>query len=162
MTPSPDAAITEAAESDLEAILDLQRLAYQSEARLFPGRDIPPLRQTLQEVRAEFAAGVFLKAVDGRGRIVGSVRARCDGGTVQIGKLMVHPECQRKGLGARLLLAVEAALPNRRYELFTSTRSVRNIALYERLGYRRFCERALDATLRLVYLEKEETEARIG
>ena len=37
----------------MEKILQLQYLAYQSEAALFGTKDIPPLKQTLEEVRQE-------------------------------------------------------------------------------------------------------------
>lgn len=146
--------IVRAEKNDLEQILVLQYLAYQSEARLFGNMDIPPLRQTLEEVTAEFDQGVFLKALDDTGRIIGSVRACQKGGTVCIGKLMVHPEMQRKGLGSRLLLAMENEFPAQRYELFTSTRSLSNIRLYEKLGYRVFKEEAVSQEMHFVYLEK--------
>ena len=42
--------ITKAEKNDLEEILKLQYLAYQSEAALFGNKDIPPLKQTLEEV----------------------------------------------------------------------------------------------------------------
>ena len=38
---------------DLQEILQLQYLSYQSEAALFGSRDIPPLKQTLDEVIAD-------------------------------------------------------------------------------------------------------------
>lgn len=46
--------ITKAQEPDLQEILDLQYLAYQSEAKLLNNPHIPPLTQTLQEVQTEF------------------------------------------------------------------------------------------------------------
>lgn len=94
----------------MEAILELQRLAYQSEARLLNDFSIPPLMQTLEEMREEFRNGVFLKAVDAGGRIVGSVRGTLRGDTLLIGKLMVHPERQGNGLGSRLLQELEKAV----------------------------------------------------
>ena len=42
--------IEKAEYNDLTEILNLQYLAYQSEADLFGTRDIPPLKQTLEEV----------------------------------------------------------------------------------------------------------------
>lgn len=42
--------IEKAEYKDLDKILNLQYLAYQSEADLFGTRDIPPLKQTLDEV----------------------------------------------------------------------------------------------------------------
>ncbi len=50
--------------SDLQDILQLQYLAYTSEADLFEDRNIPPLTQTLDEVISEYNEGMILKAVD--------------------------------------------------------------------------------------------------
>lgn len=146
--------IDKAQENDLQEILALQYIAYQSEAKLFNNMDIPPLKQTIEEVYDEFRKGTFLKAVDEKGVIIGSVRAYQENNTVYIGKLMVHPNMQKKGLGTKLLLAIEAKYPNKRYELFTSTKSISNIKLYEKLGYKIFKKEAISQELQFVYLEK--------
>lgn len=139
---------------DLKDILELQYLAYQSEAKLFGDMDIPPLKQTIEEVCKEYEKGIILKKVDDKGVIIGSVRAYQDGGTVYIGKLMVHPEMQKQGIGTKLLCEIENQYPNQRYELFTSTKSVDNIRLYERLGYKKYKEEIVSPELQFVYLEK--------
>ena len=139
---------------DLPTILELQYLAYQSEAALFGGRDIPPLTQTLDEVIAEYQEGVVLKLVDETHGIIGSVRAKERDGTVYIGKLMVHPDHQHKGYGSRLLKEVECVFPGKRYELFTSTRSLDNVKLYQKFGYQVFDRKKVDDELEFVYLEK--------
>ena len=146
--------ITDAQLGNLEQILQLQYLAYQSEAALFGTHDIPPLKQTLDEVRDEFENGLILKMVDESGKIIGSVRAQEKDGTVYIGKLMVHPDHRRKGYGKMLLKEIESRFPNRWYELFTSTRSVDNIRLYRSLGYCKFREKSVDKDLRFVYMQK--------
>lgn len=61
--------IKKAQKEDLEEILKLQYLAYQSETKLFGDIDIPPLKQTIEEVYDEFQKGTVLKAVDDRGVI---------------------------------------------------------------------------------------------
>lgn len=139
---------------DLEEILELQYLAYQSEAKLFGNMDIPPLKQTIEEVHDEFQKGVILKAVDDGGVIIGSVRAFCHKETVYIGKLMVHPSKQGQGIGTQLLREIEKQYPQQRYELFTSTRSQKNITWYQKLGYRIFDEKQVTEELRFVYMEK--------
>lgn len=146
--------IVRAEKRDLQNILDLQYLAYQSEARLFDSQDIPPLKQTLTDVEDEYQKGIILKALDEDKTIIGSVRAFCDNGTVYIGKLMVHPSKQGQGIGTRLLIEMEKQYPNQRYELFTSTRSEKNIALYQKLGYKSFAEEQVTEELRFVYMEK--------
>lgn len=145
--------IEKAEYNDLPEILKLQYLAYQSEAALFGTQDIPPLKQTLEEVVDEFNAGIILKMVIDN-RIIGSVRAKEQGGTAYIGKLMVHPEHRCKGYGTILLSEIEKCFPNKRYELFTSTRSKDNIRLYEKNGYSAFDSKKINDELEFVYMEK--------
>ena len=146
--------IERANKEDLATILQLQYLAYQSEAELFGTQDIPPLKQTLGEVEREYEAGIILRMTDEQGKIVGSVRAKEQDGTVYIGKLMVHPDHRRKGLGSTLLTEIEKCYPGKRYELFTSTRSVDNLRLYQKMGYKPFRQQAVTDELVFVYLEK--------
>ena len=138
---------------DLQEILQLQYLSYQSEAALFGSRDIPPLKQTLDEVIAEYNNGIVLKMTD-NDVIVGSIRAKERNGTVYIGKLMVHPDYRRNGYGRSLLTEIEKYFSDKRYELFTSTRSTGNIRLYQNLGYKMFDRKAVTDELQFVYMEK--------
>ena len=142
--------------TDLDEILKLQYLAYQSEAALFGTDDIPPLKQTKEEVSEEYQKGSILKMVTEDGRIIGSVRAHAQDETAYIGKLMVHPDYRGCGLGSALLSEIERYFSGLRYELFTSTRSTDNIRLYRKAGYEIFCQRAVDDTLIFVYLEKNK------
>jgi ribosomal protein S18 acetylase RimI-like enzyme len=154
MRPSDGRAIVRACIEDAEEILALQKLAYLSEAEIIGDYAIPPLRQTLDEIRAEFERQVFWK-VESEGRIIGSVRGTLDGGTCYIGKLIVHPDDQNQGLGTALLRAAEGAFPMaERFELFTGERSAKNLHLYRKAGYRVFRSQVVSPTLTLVYLEK--------
>ena len=146
--------ILKAKEKDLQDILQLQYLAYQSEAELFGNRDIPPLKQTIDEINEEFIHGTILKMTDEKNTIIGSVRAKVSDGTVYIGKLMVHPDYRRKGYGTKLLSEIEKCFPDKRYELFTSTRSIDNIRLYQKQGYVIFARKAVNDELEFVYMEK--------
>ena len=147
--------IARATEADLEAILALQKLAYRSEAELYGDDSIPPLTQTLEGIRKEFGRAVFLKAEEKGGHIVGSVRATAAAGTCQIGRLIVHPDHQRRGIGSALMHAIEACFPEaRRFELFTGDRSVDNQRLYRGLGYSEFKRAHLAGAVWLVFMEK--------
>ena len=150
---SPIPQIVLAAASDVAEILMLQYLAYRSEALIHGDFSIQPLRQTLAEIGEEYRKSIFLKAVVAS-KIIGSVRGREENGTVYIGKLMVDPSHQGKGLGRRLLAAIERQFPNKRYELFTSSKSDRNLRLYAAAGYTRFREEKDGAGIAFVYLAK--------
>lgn len=147
--------IVKAEQDDLQEILDLQYLAYQSEAALFGSKDIPPLKQTPDELKKEYEKGIVLKAVTEDGTIIGSVRAYEDAETVCIGKLMVHPDHRHRGYGRKLLTEIESCYPGKRYELFTSTRSKDNIRLYRKAGYEIFDRKPVNEDLIFVFLEKK-------
>ena len=146
--------IIKAEKSDLKTILELQYLAYQSEAKLLNNFEIPPLKQSYDEVVREYIKGLFLKAIDETGEIIGSVRAYIDNDTAYIGKLIVRPEKQSQGIGTKLVRKIEQECPAGRYEIFTSDKSLRTIRLYEHLGYAKFKEQRISDNLNLVFLEK--------
>lgn len=153
-----DPAIRPARFADSAQILELQYLCYQSEAELYGDRQIPPLTQTLQSLRAEYDTHRILTAHLGGSEVVGSVRGRLIDGTCHIGRLVVHPRLRRRGLGTRLMRAIEEDFATaKRYELFTGHLSEDNLRLYHRLGYTGFREEVVSARLRLVYLEKPGT-----
>lgn len=146
--------ICKAEKQDLEEILRLQYLAYQSEAELLNDYTIQPLTQTLEELIKEYEKGAIYKAVDDKGQIIGSVRGYVRDNTLYVGKLMVNPSCRGCGIGTSLLKALEADHKEFRKELFTTDRSLRNLSLYEKNGYSRFMVKAATQEYNFVYLEK--------
>jgi ribosomal protein S18 acetylase RimI-like enzyme len=148
--------IERASDADAEEILALQKLAYQSEAKLQNSFNIPPLTQTLEEIKDEFRSKMVLKAVFG-GKIVGSVRAFQKDGVCYIGRLIVHPDFRDQGIGTKLMNKIESVFNvSKRFELFTGYKSVRNIRFYQKLGYRPFKTERIDENLTLMYLEKNQ------
>ena len=145
--------IERATAADAETILTLQKLAYQSEARLYSNDLLPPLTESLDDLAKLFQTHIFLVARSGD-RIIGSVRAVTKEERCHVGRLMVHPDYQRQGLGARLLRTIEAAFPEAStYELFTGNLSEGNLRLYRSIGYREF-KREPVPPHELVFLEK--------
>lgn len=139
---------------DADEILALQKLAYQSEAQIYNDWTLKPLLQTVEEIQGEFNTHLFLKAVSEH-LIIGSVRTRMMDNTCHIGRLIVHPNWQNKGVGTRLMAEVE--LMNQgatRFELFTGSQSIKNLHLYYKLGYREFRREQLSKQIELVYMEK--------
>lgn len=139
--------------SDAAEILSLQYLAYQSEAQIYQDDQIEPLVQTLDDLKEQMNHQLVLIAVQDQ-RILGSVRACTEGGTCYIGKLIVHPDSQGQGIGQRLMAEIEQLCSAERYELFTGSKSLRNIRLYQKLGYRIFHEKKINEQLSLVFMEK--------
>jgi ribosomal protein S18 acetylase RimI-like enzyme len=143
---------------DAKAILNLQKLAYLSEAEIYNNKSIPPLTQTLEEIRAEFDNQIFLKALIDE-RIVGSVRAYQTEGTCHIGRLVVHPKFQNRGIGTRLMNEIETCFDKaQRFGLFTGDNSERNLYLYHKLGYREFQRKNFQENFVLVFLEKDRNQ----
>lgn len=122
---------------DAGEVLTLQRAAFVQEALIYGTPEMPPLTQTLDELRAELVENEGCVAVDGT-RIVGALRARLGGDLLLIGRIAIAPDQQGRGIGTKLLGAVEAhgrAQGATTAELFTGSLSAANLRLYEREGY---------------------------
>jgi ribosomal protein S18 acetylase RimI-like enzyme len=146
--------IVHASPDDAEAILTLQKVAYEREARRYDDWTIPPLLETLDSVRDQIAQHVVLKAVVD-GRLVGSVRGVVTDRVCEVCRLSVDPEVQRRGIGSALIVAIEQRFPDiEAFELFTGDRSVENLRLYDRHGYVETRRRAVSPAVSLVYLRK--------
>jgi ribosomal protein S18 acetylase RimI-like enzyme len=153
-------AICDASEADAVAIRKIQRLAFHGQGILYNDFTLPPLVQSLEELIRDFKTYVFLKALY-QGKIVGSVRGRAEGVTCFISRLIVHPDHQSKGIGRKLMHALEDRFDTvHRYELYTGHKSERNLALYNSLGYHEYDRKPQSDTVMLVCMEKRKTEGR--
>jgi ribosomal protein S18 acetylase RimI-like enzyme len=78
-----------------------------------------------------------------------------------VGRLIVAPDLQGRGIGTRLIAELERRLGSEvaRFEVFTGHRSARNLDLYRRLGYREIGRRRAGEAVELVFLEKPAPEA---
>ena len=151
-----DIFIAPARPDDAGELLTVQRAAYLSEAQRYGDPHLPPLTETLAEVRAAIGSAAVVLVARAGHRLIGSVRGNVLDDTGHIGRLAVAPDLHRLGIGRRLLAAVEAALAPRvtRFELFTGAASDANLHLYRSCGY---TDRGHRATLHgpgLTYLEK--------
>ncbi|MCC2029431.1 GNAT family N-acetyltransferase [Microbacterium tenebrionis] len=122
------------APGDAGEVLTVQRAAFVSEALIYGSADMPPLTQTLEQLRAEIAENDgWVARVDGR--LVGAIRAVQDGDLLMIGRIAIAPDMQGEGVGRALLEAAEEASTAAQAELFTGSLSEANIRLYEACGY---------------------------
>lgn len=145
--------VSVATKNDLEDILGLQKLTYQENAIRYNDFTISPLTQSIEGLEEEAESSIILKVVE-NGKIIGSVRAFEKDGSCYIGRLIVHPGFQNRGIGKKLMKAIEKCFEGTRFELFTGHLDEKNLYFYEKLGYKRFREENISDALRLVYLEK--------
>jgi catechol 2,3-dioxygenase-like lactoylglutathione lyase family enzyme/ribosomal protein S18 acetylase RimI-like enzyme len=154
LTAMADYKITKANAKDLEAILYLQKCCYLSEAEIYNDYSISPLTHTIEDIQKDFEHQIILK-LEYNNRIVGSIRGCLSEGTCYVGKLIVDKYCQNMGFGKQLMLTIEDTFHNAlRFELFTGSKSEKNLYLYRKLGYKEFREERMNDNVRLVYLEK--------
>ncbi|WP_020544082.1 GNAT family N-acetyltransferase [Nonomuraea coxensis] len=121
------------------ALLAVQKAAYAVEAELIGDDRIPPLRESLAELRARDL--LWLAAFDGDGDGSG------DGGPtgavawtespeeLDIDRLVVAPSMARRGIGRALVEAVLARAGGRRVVVSTARGNVPARRLYEGLGF---------------------------
>ena len=137
-------------------LLTVRKAAFVSEAQLYDDPHIPPLTQTLEELRADLAdpAVITLGAWLGH-RLVGSIRVGVEGTKATLGRLAVVPDLQGQGIGTQLLLAVPERLPADIAEVwvFTGRDSVQNLAMYAKHGYEHEYDQAA-GDLTYAYLRK--------
>lgn len=136
--------------------LTVQLAAYAGVALQYRAPDLPPLTETLDELRTDLESGIPAFGAWLGPRLVGSVRGRPDGARMEVSRLSVAPDVRRRGVGRLLLAAVEAAAPPavRLVWLVTGVASDGSLAMYRRAGYAVVGESVDAAGVALVVLEK--------
>jgi ribosomal protein S18 acetylase RimI-like enzyme len=123
--------------ADAGEILTVQRAAFVQEAQRYGDPNVPPLTETLDQVRS---AIVTTRVVVGRigPRLVAAGRLDVRDRVGHVGRLAVAPDVQGQGVGRALLAAVEAAGLDDvdDYVLFTGHETLGNLHLYHSAGYR--------------------------
>lgn len=149
-------AIARARPEDAGELMTVQRAAFLIEGEVNGSFTLPPLTETLDEVRKAIESDTVVLVARLGHRIVGSVRGIAVDGTGHVGRLSVAPDLHGRGIGRDLMAAIEAALADQvtRYELFTGATSENNLRMYRRLGYHDIGWQPAPAAPGLAYLEK--------
>jgi tRNA (guanine37-N1)-methyltransferase len=155
--------IVQAVPGDAGELLTLQRACWVQEALANDSlADIPALHESLADVQ-QWMQSWSTWVVRSSGRLVGAVRGRLEetreGLAWDIGRIMVAPDLQGRGLGRALLEHIQAvAAPEATsYVMFTGARSADNIRMYKKAGFR--VRTDLDAPPLAVVLTKRRISA---
>jgi len=126
-----------ATRGDAAELFTLQRACWVQEALANDSLDIPALHESLADLEESIDTWDTY-VVRSAGRLVGAVRGRLDADAWDIGRLMVAPDLQGRGLGRVLLEHIQAVAPAEAstYSLFTGAASARNQRLYKKAGFR--------------------------
>ena len=129
--------VSPATRADAGELFTLTRACWLQELWANPGVTIPALEESFDDLLASLDDWTTFVARAG-GRLVGSSRGRAEGAAWDVGRVMVAPDLQGRGLGRYLLTLIEEAAPAEvtSYQLFTGAGSVDNIRMYKKAGYR--------------------------
>ncbi len=114
-------------------LIEIQQKAYRIEAALIEFDGIPALTETADNLRAaqEIFDGYFVE-----NNLAGVVSYALEGQTLDIGRLVVHPDYFRRGIASALLNHIEQVEPTAsRIIVTTGARNTPACNLYLRHGY---------------------------
>ncbi|WP_331436860.1 GNAT family N-acetyltransferase [Gordoniibacillus kamchatkensis] len=89
------------------------------------------------------------------GELAGAIAYECEGGTITISRMMVHPHYFRRGIASKLLRHVFALEPDAaRYVVSTGALNAPALKLYESAGFEEQYRREIAPGIELVTLAK--------
>jgi ribosomal protein S18 acetylase RimI-like enzyme len=136
----------------LAALVRVQRASYRVEAELIGFDDLPPLRETPEELAAVRES--FLGAFEGE-ELLGAVAFQRHRTWVDIHRLVVDPRAFRRGVASRLLDALDEREADAGYTtVATGEKNAPAVALYEGRGFGRVGRTAVAPGIWIVRFER--------
>ncbi|WP_068783510.1 GNAT family N-acetyltransferase [Paenibacillus phocaensis] len=119
----------------VEQLWSLQHSAYRLEAKAVGLTETPPLPDTFDSIRT--SRDLFFGEVSEDEELMGAIAVREElPGTLEITRLMVHPNHLRQGIGTKLLQYVLANFSViQRFTVTASTLNTPAVALYSKFGF---------------------------
>ena len=114
-------------------VLDLQRKSYKIEADLIGTDEIPPLKETFDQLQGcgETFIGCYID-----GRLAGAVSYIKEGKMLDIHRMMVHPDFFRRGIAKKLIAQLEQ-IGYSEMLVSTGAANIPAVGLYEKIGFER-------------------------
>lgn len=117
----------------VQDLFELQRASYLVEARLIQFNDIPPLKETLEELMecGETFLGYFEE-----NELTGALSYTIKGEVLTICRMVVHPNHFRKGIAQKLLSSLEEDHADIYvYKVLTGKNNIPAKNLYQKKGF---------------------------
>ncbi|MDE5415641.1 GNAT family N-acetyltransferase [Alkalihalobacterium chitinilyticum] len=133
-------------------IYDLQKKAYEVEANIIGYLDLPPLKETVQDLQqcGELFLGYVIEE-----KVVGAISYKTSADLLDIHRLMVHPLHFRKGIAQALLTHLEECEATfREWIVSTGTGNTPAINFYKRNGFQVLNEVKVDERLSITNLKR--------
>ncbi|MDO8915409.1 MAG: GNAT family N-acetyltransferase [Coriobacteriia bacterium] len=163
MNEGPDITVRDARVDEAGEILRIQQAAFLPAARRYDEVRLPPLIETADDVVHDIREHLVLVATDSTGRILGSVRGKRQEECVHVGRLVVDPQEQRRGVATALMLELEQRFPEAEcFELFTGGLNEPGMGLYLKLGYVETRRERETELLEIVYLRHDRRSRSAG
>lgn len=136
----------------------LQQASYRVEAQLIGWGNLPPLLETVDDLMN--CQETFVGYKVGR-ELAGAISFKRVGETVDIHRLMVHPDHFRKGIASKLLQHVEESQTDwQKLIVSTGALNAPAIELYQQHGFVLVGQKEVEPSLTLVLLEKQRGDKR--
>jgi 8-oxo-dGTP pyrophosphatase MutT (NUDIX family)/GNAT superfamily N-acetyltransferase len=133
-------------------VLELQRKSYIIEAELIGTDEIPPLKETFDQLQdcGETFIGCYIE-----GRLAGAISFKIEGKVIDIHRMMVHPDFFRRGIAGKLLSQLEQ-FDCSQIIVSTGAENIPAVKLYEKLGFKRQHDSVVGNGLVIAHFKKEK------
>lgn len=115
-----------------QRVLTMQKESYKVEAEYIGTYEIPPLKESLQELMD--CGETFIGYYDG-GEIAGAISYKLEDNEIDIHRVMVDPGHFRKGIARKLISHVEEHIPSQGMVVCTGAKNIPAVTLYLKLGF---------------------------
>ncbi len=140
-------------DATLDQLWNLQQAAYRIEADMIGFDKIPPLLETVDDLRR--TSEIFFGWWEGQ-QLAGAVSIEMIGPVVMdICRLMVRPDYFRRGIGAGLLSHVLHMPDVHTHRIATGVRNIPALTLYEREGFQYVRDEEIAPGVWLRHLERK-------
>jgi ribosomal protein S18 acetylase RimI-like enzyme len=135
-----------------EEVLSVQIPSYKVEAELIECSDIPPLKDTVDTLQK--CGETFFGYYSNEG-LCGAISLKDENNTIDIHRLIVHPDHFRKGIAQKLLEFIERIEGIKSLIVSTGSKNTPAINFYEKNGFKKVNQIIVNENLFLTSLEKK-------